>query len=196
VREPVLRLAAYLRAFPHSSDTGFWRVGNTDNPGTALGQTPLRSPSVFNYYRPGYVAPGTQSAARNLATPELQLASETTAAGFINYMRDNIASGVGATNGTVNGVVRNRRDIQPDFSAELALAGDPAALVARVAERLTWGQLGASGQAEIANAVGSITIPALNSTGSNQAQIDAARRSRVNAAVLLVVASPEFQVQR
>lgn len=54
VREPVLRLSAYMRAFPHRSNTGNWRVGNTDNPGTALGQTPLRSPSVFNYYRPGY----------------------------------------------------------------------------------------------------------------------------------------------
>ena len=47
-------------------------MGNTDTPGTALGQTPLRAGSVFNFYRPGYVAPGTQSATRNLAAPELQ----------------------------------------------------------------------------------------------------------------------------
>lgn len=195
-REPVLKLSAFLRAFPHSSDTGFWRVGNTDNPGTALGQTPLRSPSVFNFYRPGYVAPGTQSAASGLVVPELQLASETTAAGYVNYMRDNVGSGVGAFNGTVGGVALNRRDLQGNYTAELALAGDPPALVAQVAEKLTYGQLGTAAQAEIAAAVGSIAIPALNSSGSNQAQIDAARRNRVNAAVLLVLASPEFQVQR
>jgi uncharacterized protein (DUF1800 family) len=194
VREPVLRLSAYLRAFPHSSDTGYWRVGNTDNPGTSLGQTPLRAPSVFNFYRPGYVAPGTQSATRNLAVPEMQLASETTAAGFVNYMRDNISAGVGANNGTVNGVVRNRRDVQPDFTAELALATDVPALVARVADRLTYGNLAAAAQADMVTAVTSIAMPA--TTGSNQAAIDTVKRNRVNAAVLLVLASPEFQVQK
>lgn len=194
LREPVLRLSAYLRAFPHSSDTGNWRVGNTDNPGTALGQSPLRSPSVFNFYRPGYVAPGTQSSTRNLAVPEMQLSSETTAAGFVNYMRDNIGSGVGANNGTVAGVVRNRRDIQPDFTAELALTSDVPALVARVASRLTYGNLGAAAQAEIATAVSSIAIPALTST--NQNAVDAAKRNRVNATILLVLASSEFQVQK
>ncbi|KPF49833.1 hypothetical protein IP87_04590 [beta proteobacterium AAP121] len=196
VREPVLKLAAYLRAFPHSSDTGSWRMGNTDNPATSLGQTPMRSPSVFNFYRPGYVAPGTASATSNLVAPELQIAHETSVAAWVNFMRDNVASGVGQNNGTVGGVVLNRRDIRPDFTAELALAGDPAALVERVAEKLTYGQAGAALKAEIATGVGSIAIPALNTAGSNQAAIDTARRNRVNAAVLLVLAAPEFQVQR
>lgn len=195
LREPVLRLAAYLRAFPHSSDTGNWRVGNTDDPATSLGQTPLRSPSVFNFYRPGYIAPGTAAAAQGLVAPEMQIAHETSAAAWVNYMRDNLASGVGASNGTVNGVVLNRRDIRPDFSAEMALAGDPAALVERVVGRLTY-SAGADLKAEIAAAVGSISIPALNMAGSNQAAIDTARRKRVNAAILLVLASPEFQVQQ
>jgi uncharacterized protein (DUF1800 family) len=196
VREPVLRLSATLRAFPYRSDTGYWRVGNTDNPGSALGQTPLRAGSVFNFYRPGFVAPGTVSGGRSLAAPELQIASETTAAGFVNYMRDNIGSGVGATNGTVGGVVLNRRDIQPDFSAELALATDPAALVARVAGKLTYGNLGAAAQADIVTAVTSIGIPVLNTGGTNQAAIDTAKRNRVNAAILLALATPEFQVQK
>jgi uncharacterized protein (DUF1800 family) len=196
VREPVLKLAAYLRAFPHSSDTGFWRVGNTDNPATSLGQTPMRSPSVFNFYRPGYVAPGTAAAAANLVAPELQIAHETSVAAWVNFMRDNVASGVGQNNGTVNGVALNRRDIRPDFSAEIALANDAAALVERVAEKLTWGQAGTALKAEIATAVGTIAIPALNTGGTNQAAIDTARRNRVNAAILLVLAAPEFQIQR
>jgi hypothetical protein len=109
-------------------------------------------------------------------------------------MRDNVSSGVGASNGTVNGVVRNRRDVQPDFTAELALATDVPGLVARVADRLSYGNLGAAAQTDIAAAVTSITIPV--ATGSNQAAIDTAKRNRVNAAVLLVLASPEFQVQK
>jgi len=192
LREPVLRLAAFLRAFGFRSDSGHFRVGNTDNPGTSLGQTPLRSPSVFNFYRPGYVPPGTLSAARNLVVPEMQLASETTAAGYVNFMRDGIAAGFGQG----NGAPFNRRDLQGDFAAELALATDPAALVDRVAGKLTYGGAGAALKTEISNAVASIVIPALNSTGSNQAQVDAAKRSRVNAALLLVAASPEFIVQK
>ena len=196
LREPVLKLAAYLRAFPHTSDTGHWRVGNTDSPAFSLGQTPLRSPSVFNFYRPGYVAPGTAAAAAGLVAPELQIAHETSVAAWVNYMRDNVASGVGATNGTVGGVVLNRRDLRPDFTAELALAGDSAALVERVADRLTWGQAGAVLRTEISTAVASITVPVLNAAGNNQAAIDSARRNRVNAAVLLVLVTPEFQVQK
>jgi len=196
VREPVLKLAAYLRAFAHSSDTGNWRVGNTDNPATSLGQTPMRSPSVFNFYRPGYVAPGTAAAAANLVAPELQIAHETSVAAWVNYMRDNVASGVGATNGTVGGVVLNRRDVRPDFTAELALAGDAAALVERVAAKLTGDQAGAALKSDIATAVATIAIPALNTGGTNQAAIDTARRNRVNATILLVLAAPEFQVQR
>ncbi|MBA4176983.1 MAG: DUF1800 domain-containing protein [Leptothrix sp. (in: Bacteria)] len=195
LREPVLRLAAYLRAFKHSSDTGNWRVGNTDNPATSLGQTPLRAPSVFNFYRPGYVAPGTAAAAQQLVSPEMQITHETSTAAWVNYMRDNIASGVGATNGTVGGVVLNRRDIRPDFSAELALAGDTPALVDRVATRLSY-TAGAELKAEIVTAVNSIAIPTLAANGSNQAAVDTARRNRVNAAILLVLASPEFQVQQ
>ena len=196
VREPVLKLSAYMRAFPHSSDTGYFRVGNTDNPGTALGQSPMRSPSVFNFYRPGYVAPGTGAASRSLQSPEMQIAHETTAAGYVNYMRDNIASGVGSFNGTVGTVVRNRRDLQANLSAELALTGDPAALVDQVLGKLTYGNTSTALRTEVINAVTSITLPALTSNGSNQATVDAAKRSRVNAALLLVVASPEYQVQQ
>ncbi len=194
VREPVLRLAAYLRAFPHQSDTGLWRVGNTDNPASSLGQTPLRSPSVFNFYRPGYVAPGSLSGAAGLVAPELQLVHETSTAGYVNFMRDNVASGVGRFNGTVNGVVFNRRDVQPDFSAELALADNAQALTSRVITKLISGYVTRSLATTVAGAVASITIPAPN--GRNQAQIDAARRARVNTAVLLVLVSPEFQVQK
>ena len=196
VREPVLRLSAYLRAFPHKSDTGSWKVGNTDNVSNSLGQTPLRAPSVFNFYRPGYAAPGSQSAAAGLVGPELQLLSESSAAGWINYMRDNLNSGVGQFNGTVGTVVFNRRDLQRDWSAELALATQPAELVSRVTGKLLYGLASPALQTEIQTAISRITIPALNTGGTNQAAIDTAKRNRVNAAVLLTLATPEFLVQK
>jgi uncharacterized protein (DUF1800 family) len=196
LREPVLKLSAYLRAFPFKSDSGDYKVGNTDNPGTALGQTPMRSPSVFNFYRPGYVPPGTEAAKANLAVPEMQLAQETTAAGYVNFMRDNINSGVGAFNGTINGVAFNRRDLQPDFAAELLLADNSSGLVDRLNDRLMYGTMPAALKTEITGAVDKIVIPALNAQKTNQAQIDAAKLTRVKAAIFLTVVSPEFQVQR
>ena len=191
LREPVLRLSAFLRAYKFNSDSGEYRVGNTDNPGTSLGQTPLRSPSVFNFYRPGYLAPGTQATAAGLVVPEMQIVHETTAAGYVNYMRDNVGSGVGSFNGAAN-----RREMQGDFTAELALADKPAELVALANRKLMFGSMPAALASEIEGAVASIVIPALNAGGSNQAAIDSAKRNRVNTALFLSLVSPEFQVQR
>jgi uncharacterized protein (DUF1800 family) len=191
LREPVLRLTAYLRAFPHHSDTGTWNIGPTDDAGTALAQSAMRSPSVFNFYRPGYVPPGTQAAARGLAVPELQIAHETSAAGYVNYMRDAVGFGVGRSS-SVSG--SNRRDVQPDFTAELALAEQPEALVERVNARLLAGAMPAALKSEIVGAVQSIVIPA--PTSSNATQVATAKRNRVNAAIFLALVSPEFLVQK
>jgi uncharacterized protein (DUF1800 family) len=196
LREPVLRLSAYLRAFPHTSDTGNFKVGNTDNASTSLGQTPLRAGSVFNFYRPGYVAPGTKSAAAGLVAPELQLQNESSAAGWVNFMRDNLSQGVGQTNGTVNGVVLNRRDLRRDWTAEMTLASNSSDLVASVTDRLLYGQASTALTTAMVTAINKITIPALNAAGTNQAAIETARRNRVYAAVLLTLASPEFLVQK
>ncbi len=187
VREPVLRLSAFMRAFPHRSVSGNFEIEITSNPGTALGQAALHSPSVFNFYRPGYVAPGTQSAARNLVAPELQIVNETSVAGYVNFMRDSISAGVGFPAG--DGL--NRRDLQGDYSAELALADNVPALVDRVTTRLTYGAVGAARRTDIISAVSSIAIPG---GSSSQTQINAAKRQRVNTAILLTVAAPEFVV--
>jgi Protein of unknown function (DUF1800) len=196
LREPVLRLSAYLRAFPHVSDTGSFRVGNTDSLATSLGQTPLRAPSVFNFFRPGYVAPGTQAAALGLVAPEMQGVNETSVSGWVNFMRDNLSGGVGQFNGTVNGVVLNRRDLQRDWSAEMALAAQPSDLFDRVNERLLYSTASRDLRSQVVDAVSKIAIPAPNAGGTNQAAIDAAKRNRVNAALLLVLAAPEYLVQK
>ena len=85
------------------------------------------------------------------------------------------------------------RDLQADHTADLALADNPAALVDRVLGKLTYSDTAALRTAT-AGAVGSITIP--TPTASNQAAVDSAKRARVNAAILLVLASPEYQVQQ
>lgn len=187
VREPLLRMTAYYRAFNATSDGGHWRIGNTDDPGSKLGQSVLRSPSVFNFYRPGYVPPGSAAASAGLVAPELQIAHETSAAGYVNYLRSVVFSGVGV----VNGAPFNRADVQADYRGELAVADRPAELVDRLDAKLMGGSMPAALKAEIVAAVASVPIQT-----HSQAAIDLGKKVRVTSAVLLTLASPEYQVQK
>ncbi len=195
LREPVLRLAAFLRAFQHTSVSGAWKVGNTDSASASLGQTVLRAPSVFNFYRPGYGAPGSQSAAAGLVAPELQLMNETSVAGWVNYMRDNLSNGIGQRATDVNGVTQPR-DLQRNWANELALTTTAAELTTLVTDKLTYGQATDALRLEITTAINKIVIPVLNAAGSNQASIDTAKRNRLFSALLLTLVSPEFLVQK
>lgn len=191
VRDPLLRITTFLRAYGHVSDSGRFRVGNTD---ATLGMSPMRSPSVFNFYRPGYVPPGTQTAALGLVSPEMQLTQETTAAIYANQVRDLSIYGWGFMNTQINGVTYNRRDMQTPFTAEKALADRPAELVASINARLMNGSMPAGLRDEIQATLEKIPLPALMASGANEKYVSEARRARVNAAILLALASPEYQV--
>jgi uncharacterized protein (DUF1800 family) len=193
LREPVLRLTALLRAFGATSDSGAWLIGATDDAGNALGQSPLRSPSVFNFYRPGYLAPGSESAAAQRTAPELQITHETTVAGYANYLRSGLQSGFGQ-----NGVnwTAPRRDVQLALTTEAALADRPAELVEHVANKLLGGAVNDGWRAEVLAAVESITLPLLKPDLSNQTQHDTARRNRARVAVFLAAVAPEFLLQK
>ncbi len=172
LREPVLRLAAWARAVNANSASDAWALGNTGDPATRLGQSPLRSPSVFNFFRPGYVPPNSGIAAASLVAPEFQLANESSVVGFVNYMQRAInAQGVG--------------DVLADYTALLPLADTAAALVDEINLLLAAGQLGSA-------SLGVITT-ALNAM---PAGTEGARRNRVLAALTLVLAAPEFLVQK
>jgi uncharacterized protein (DUF1800 family) len=189
LREPVQRLAHWMRSFDARSDSGRFLLGNTDSPSGSLAQTPLRSPSVFNFYRPGFVPPNTAIAAAGLVAPEFQITNEVSVIGYLNTMRNVIGSGAG---GRAAGATRN--DIQPDYGVELALAAEPAVLLDRIDLLLTARSLPGARRDQIRTAVASVPLPAAN--GSNQAQIDSARRNRVNLAIYLTMASPEYLVQK
>jgi hypothetical protein len=162
---------------------------NLDDPGTRLGQTPMRAPTVFNFWRPGYVPPDTQIASHGLLAPEFQIVDEVQVAGYLNFMQGVIARGVGSTppNGTTP-------DIQAAYAQETALARTPDQLTARLNTVLMSGQMSSALQQAITNAVNTIAIPSGGTT--TQAQIDAAIANRVHLAVFLTMASPEYLLQR
>jgi uncharacterized protein (DUF1800 family) len=175
VREPVLRLSNWARCFNATSASGNWTIRGLDSPSTSLGQQPLRAPSVFNFYRPGYTPPNTGVAAAGLVAPEFQIVGETSVAGYTNYMQSAIVNGAGVA---VNGV----RDVRADYTAEQAVADNADALIDRC---LTNGSMPSAMRQEIRSAVNAISVT--TTTG---------RANRVYTAILLTMASPEYLVQK
>jgi len=173
--EPVLRFASWARAFGVTSPSGAWRLGNLSDPATRLGQSPGRSSSVFNFYRPGYVPPNTALAAVSLVAPELQITTETSVAGYLNFMQSVVGNLAGAT-GT---------DLVVDYSALQAIANDANALAGEVELILAANRLSAASRTLIRNALGQMPV----ATTAN-------RLDRVKAAVMLTLASPESMVLR
>jgi len=193
VREPVLRMTAFLRAYKATSDSGLFLIGTTDDAGTQLTQSPMRSESVFNFYRPGYMNAGGATAFNGLVAPGLQITTESSVAGYANFMMGILQRGVGQKG--LDGQ-STRNDVQPDLSSAVALAEDSNMLVDDVTARLIGEPVNADLKAEIKVAVDSIVIPAPNKTGTNGNAIAKAKQNRALTAVMLTLASPEFLVQK
>ena len=172
LREPVHRLVQWARSFGATSADDSWGVGDTSDPATRLGQSPLRAPSVFNFFRPGYVPPSTALGSAGLVAPELQITTETSVAGYLNFMQTVINAGVGGVN-----VV--------GYPTLLTLVNDSAALLAELNVLLAAGQLSASTLASLKTALDTISV----STSAGQL-------NRVKAALLLVMAAPEYIVMK
>jgi uncharacterized protein (DUF1800 family) len=190
LREPMVRLVQWGRSFGIASAAGTWKLFDTSRSDTQLGQSPLRSPSVFNFFRPGYVPPGTVLASSQTPAPEFQLVNESSVGGYLNFMQDVIRNGfnIGTPAVPESSFTAFARDIACSYSAELGLVLDPAALVKRLNLRLCAGQLSASNQNLITSALGT---PALSAASTTAQKLD-----RVAAAVLLVMASADYLVQK
>jgi uncharacterized protein (DUF1800 family) len=191
LREPMVRMVQWGRTFGINSARGSWKMGDFSNPATQLGQSPLRSPSVFNFFRPGYVPPSTALSATQTPAPEFQLVNESSVGGYLNFMQGVIRNGIfvnapdvpQSASNTTNGY-----DITAAYATELAIAGDTAGLVKRLGVLLCAGQLSAATQVLI--------VTALNATPLTATSTDNAKRDRVAAAVLLVMASSEYLIQK
>jgi uncharacterized protein (DUF1800 family) len=190
LREPMLRFIQWGRTFGLSSAAGSWKIFDLSNVANQLGQSPLYAPSVFNFFRPGFVPPNTALASTQSPAPEFQLVNESTVGGYLNYMQDVIRNGINCPEPSVPQAAYTNysRDIQPKYAAELALVQDAAALVARLNLLLCAGQLSSSTQTLIVNA--------LNATPVIATTTDAKKLDRVAAAVLMVMASSDYLVQK
>ena len=177
VREPLIRFLHWARA----SDINRVRVLGDDNfrnGGTdAIGQTPFRSLSVFNFFRPGFVASGTNTANQGLVAPELQIINTATAINYPNFMEDH--------------VMRDDGDNWVgSYEDQLAFAGNTDALLDHIDLTMTSGRMTNRTRNFIRAAVDDVEVR------GNQARRNEALRNRVQIAMLLVVNSQEYNTQQ
>ncbi len=175
VREALLRYTEWARAFTAQSRTGSYHSGSTEDPIYGLGEMTLRSPTVFNWFTPGYIPPGTSISAAGLVAPEMEMTDVTTVVGFLNYMQN--AIGATATQGP---------DIFSNYETEMTLASTPDALVARINLLLMAGEMDSNLQSLITGAVSAIPAPAGD---------QAALATRVETAIYLTMAASSYSAQ-
>jgi uncharacterized protein (DUF1800 family) len=171
LREPLIRFIHWARTFGAVSPDDSWNVGDLSDPATRLGQSPLRATTVFNFFRPGYVPPNSDLGTQGITAPEFQITTETSVAGWINFMQRTVNTGVG----NVKGV----------YTALMPLVSDSAALLAELNVLLAAGQISASTLALMKTALD--TISTSTTTGQN---------NRLYAALTLVLAAPEYIAQK
>jgi uncharacterized protein (DUF1800 family) len=194
LREPVVRIAQWAQTFRVQSLKGTWKIGSpTWSAEESLAQSPLMAPSVFNFFRPGYVPPGTVLASRGATAPEFQLVNESTVSSYINYLQSFLHRGMWVRapelpSSPMGPTPTDGPDIVPDYSTEMGFAHDGNALVQHLNLLLCAGQMSDATRQAISLALNQVSLQANAS--------DDARRHQVARALLLVMSSPDYLIQR
>ena len=174
LREPVQQFTGMLRALNGSTDgdaLGWWW-------GEEMRQHVFRSPSVFNFYPPDFPVPGT-----TLVGPAFGIHNANSALQRLNFVTFMVDWGGFAPSAGVPNAVGTRIDL----SAFTSDAADAARLVDRISLLALGRELQATPRTAVINAVSWWT------SANDSANW---RTNRVKAAVYLVFASPDYQVQR
>ncbi|GAA0202155.1 DUF1800 domain-containing protein [Kangiella japonica] len=82
LKEPILRLSAFWRAFDATTGNGTYEFRWVDND---FAQGPLKSPSVFNFFSPSYQPAGALRDA-DIVAPEFEIHTEGTMAKMTNHL--------------------------------------------------------------------------------------------------------------
>jgi len=180
LREPLVRYMNFLKAFPLQSPNGeylfeFWDVNN------AIGQAPLRAPSVFNFFLPDYSPQGLINQQYQIA-PEFQILNSTNAIGLVNLMdelaiqRSYLVSDIIEGDDLEEDSENTRYHI--NFSKEEMLANNPDQLINHLDILLANGLLSNDTKNIIKAAIQSLNSPA----------------DRVNMAIYLILISPDYVI--
>jgi hypothetical protein len=186
VAEIGVSAVTYVEGSATNAGRRAWEMGTTG--GGSFEQTPLRSPTVFNFFEPEHAFAG-ESGAAGLVSPEFQITSETTVVNTANWFyeltrRNNTSAATqGAPFTYGQGFAYGdpvKKDVKLDVTAELAVAGNAGALVDRIGLLLMPGQM--------TPALRSLLVNYLNTLPGGTA---AERMTRVCEALYLVAVAPE-----
>ncbi len=169
LKEPLLRVTSVYRAFNGASAEGRYPIFNPEN---SLDQAALRSPTVFNFFEPGYVEPGSLASAGLLA-PEFQITTAPTVISVPNLLYSGIYT---SATPTASAIVLN-------LAALTANASNPTAMVATLNQLLCAG--------EMSTQTKQLIETELTSLPSNTTPLALAQ-----AALYLAVTSPDAAIQR
>ena len=179
------------RVGPVAVNYGDWGMDVTN---TELNQTPLQSPTVFNFFLPDYQFPGILANA-GLITPEFQLTSETSVVRQANFIYNGLYNDALSQPG-LESFKSGGRDVMVDLRPWMGIGpgGLPwvhnnnlSALIDELNTQLLAGQLSAAAKAEI-----SAHATSLAYTTPTTTQL----RDRIRAVVHLIVTSPAFTIQK
>ncbi len=171
LREPLIRATALLRSFGANPASGRY-ISGLANTETALAQSALRAPTVFNFFRPDYVLPGALASA-GLVAPEYEITDATYAISVPNFLRTFIFNAAGTNPDTV---VLN-------LAYEQSLVATPSALLDHLNQVMCGGNLTAATRTRVTTMLAALP--------SNTSTLERAQR-----AILVLATSPDGSVQK
>ena len=169
-----------------------WDMEYTDSGfSSSLSQTPLHSPTVFNFFVPDYKFPGIL-ASSGLTTPEFQLTSDSSVVLQINFFSTGMLNNGSNTNGLSSFVAGNGSialDLSPWMTPAYTADSSIPGLVDALSSLLCAGQVSAGTKQIIVSYVANPRFPYTTPTNPQM-------RDRVRAVAHLLVTSSEFAIQR
>ena len=186
VREPVLNFVHWARAMevaPVTPGNEWMLLYNAGNTADWMGQMPMGSPSVFNHYRPGYVAMNTEAGGRDLTVPEFQILLNGNRSGYSNHMTEYAFDN---TYGPDNG----SNSFEPDYAPLYARVREPEQVADYLDRLLLGGDMQADTRATLVDGLEAIPI-----RGDDPVRAAQDESRRVSFAVAVAVTAPEFMVR-
>jgi uncharacterized protein (DUF1800 family) len=173
MKEPLIAMTNFFRAFEAKSADPTGRFHNSINTFGAYGQSPLGSPSVFNFFSPDYAPNGEIAAAKDVA-PEFEILS------WNNFILTNnqLWTATGRTN--YNGETNPSRIVINTAPLE-AIANDHEALIAEIERRLL--------SERMSDELREIVLEALEELRDTQQSL------KVRNAIYIAVTSQEFHIE-
>lgn len=191
MREPMIRYIQLLKAFDASNESGkMWSVGYFA--GEGMGQHPVASPTVFNFFMPDYAPPGDIQDAE-LVAPEFELMNSANSVNYINLIFDMLLGNIYmdvttepssfeiGTPGFDESFLVTENAVGLDFSDELGLSSDIFQLLDRLDLLLAGGTMTGETKTTIAEV-------------ANQFAFDDELKTKV--AIYMVMLSPDYIIQK